>query len=144
MRSLLILATTVAALALLTTSAHAGPFRSRDKDTAKACGICHIDYAASLLPARSWQLIMDNLPDHFGKDASLPEPTRLTVLAYYTKFAGDGAKGNKRYMRGVRTTDTPPRIVAMPFWRGIHAGIRPASFKRPNVGTPGNCAGCHG
>ncbi len=145
MRTTFKLAAAAMALALLASSSFAaGAFRSRDKVTAKECGACHMDYSASLLPARSWQTILDNLQDHFGENASLPEPTRLKILAYYTKAAGDGGKGDKWYMRGVRAADTPPRITKMPFWRGIHGGFSVASFTRPNVRKPGNCSGCHG
>ena len=35
------------------------------------CASCHLAYPAGLLPAASWQRLMNNLPRHFGTDASL-------------------------------------------------------------------------
>ncbi|MDH5218993.1 MAG: diheme cytochrome c, partial [Gammaproteobacteria bacterium] len=35
------------------------------------CSACHMAYQPGLLPARSWEKMMDNLADHFGENAEL-------------------------------------------------------------------------
>lgn len=123
----------------------AGFFRSvADADARKECGACHMPYPPALMPARSWEKILGSLDSHFGENAALPEPTRLKILAYMTGNAGDAPKGNAWFMARLRKTDTPARITEMPFWRAIHGGFSPRSFKRAGVKRPGNCLGCHG
>src|SRR5690606_37122372 len=39
------------------------------------CGACHLPYPPGLLPAASWQRIMQDLAHHFGTDASLDAAT---------------------------------------------------------------------
>ena len=68
----------------------------------------------------------------------------LKVLEFYTQNAGDNGSSDSWFMRGVKASATPERITKMPFWRLIHGGFSPASFKRPQVRKAGNCLGCHG
>lgn len=146
MRTLILLGgLALAALMLAPPVLGASFFRSvADADARKECGACHMPYPPALMPARSWEKIIGALPNHFGEDASLPEPTRLKILAYMTGNAGDAPKGNAWFMTRVKKADTPARITEMPFWRAIHGGFSPASFKRRGVKKPGNCLGCHG
>src|SRR6476469_2775135 len=44
------------------------------------CAACHVAYPPGLLPAASWQRLMDGLPRHFGTDASL-EPAQVRELS---------------------------------------------------------------
>ncbi len=145
MRSLTLAALFTGASAFLISSAFAAGFFHSVKDpaTKKECGACHMVYPPALLPARSWEKIVGDLSNHFGEDASLPDPVRANILAYLTQNAGDSGQTNSWFMRGVRDNVVPPRITEMPFWRGIHGGFSPASFKRPGVKKRGNCLGCH-
>ena len=146
MRSLLLVALAVLVVVLLEANALAGGFfhSVRDADTKKECGACHMAYPASLMPARSWELIIGSLDNHFGENAELPEPTRLKVLAYMTQNAGDSGATDSWFLRGLHATDTPARITDMPFWRSIHGGFPVTSFKRASVRAKSNCIGCHG
>ena len=59
-----------------------GNFIINDKVTATECAECHMAYGAEALPQGSWKLIMDDLSNHFGEDASLDEATRKHVEDY--------------------------------------------------------------
>lgn len=39
------------------------------------CGSCHLAFAPSMLPARSWQALMGGLQNHFGDDATMRRST---------------------------------------------------------------------
>ena len=53
------------------------------------CAACHIAYPPNLLPPASWQRLMQNLPRHFGTDASLDA---ATVQVLSTWLAGTSAR----------------------------------------------------
>lgn len=36
----------------------------------KECGACHMAFQPQFLPQRSWRLMMGDLANHFGEDAS--------------------------------------------------------------------------
>jgi hypothetical protein len=66
----------VTAAALITTgAARANEFERvppvTHAATLKECGECHMAYQPGLLPAASWNRIMDGLADHFGENASV-------------------------------------------------------------------------
>lgn len=58
--------------------------------TQKECGECHMAFQPGLLPAQSWNRIMDGLADHFGDNASLPADAVADIRAYLTANAGRG------------------------------------------------------
>lgn len=110
--------------------------------TKTECKACHMAFPASMLPARSWQAIMDTLPDHFGEDASLEEKTRAEITAYLT---GNAAPEKSRIAKSVAKSDQPVlRISDMPWWVRAHDGeVSPKAFENPKVGSKANCVACH-
>jgi hypothetical protein len=116
-----------------------------DAATVKECSACHIVFPSQLLPARSWQAILDGLGNHFGEDASIADQDRQSIIAYLTAHAADGpaTKGGARYMKGLGPTATPLRITETPYWSHKHDEISPARFKSPQVKSAANCGACH-
>ena len=55
---------------------------AEDRLYRQECGSCHIAYPPQMLSAKSWNLVMGNLGDHFGDDASVGVETgqRLTEI----------------------------------------------------------------
>lgn len=96
------------------------------------CGSCHLAYAPSMLPARSWQALLAGLDDHFGQNAELDDATRGLLETWLVQQAG-------REVRGA----TPLRITALPWWRHEHDELAPATFRRKAILTPANCGACH-
>ena len=112
-------------------------------DVTKECGACHMAYQPEMLPQRSWRVIMADLSNHFGENASLPEATRADIENYLVANAGDApgsAQGN-RFMRGIPADATPIRITDTRFWKRGHSEISAADFAK--VKSKANCAGCH-
>jgi hypothetical protein len=102
--------------------------------TLSECAACHMAYPPQMLPARSWQKIIDNLADHFGEDASLAEPVRTDILAYLTAHAADapGTAQGPRFLRGLGADATPLRITRRSSRRRIAS---PAIAPRPRASS---------
>jgi mono/diheme cytochrome c family protein len=108
------------------------------------CGACHMAFPPQFLPQRSWQKIMDTLPDHFGEDASLAEADRQAILGYLLANAADAPDvGWRGILRGVPEDATPLRITEFPWWVREHDEVRAARWASPEIGSKANCAACH-
>jgi nitrate/TMAO reductase-like tetraheme cytochrome c subunit len=97
--------------------------------TQKECGECHMAFQPGLLPAASWNRVMDGLSDHFGEKASLPADSVAAIRAYLTQNAGGGDG------RLIRVTDQE-------WWRRKHR-LDSAVWRRKTVGSKSNCEACH-
>lgn len=101
------------------------------------CGSCHVPYPPRLLPAASWNAVMDGLAQHFGTDASLAPDEAASIRQFLVTNAG---------RRGAIGADGKPllRITATPWFRHAHSEELPASvWKRKEIGAPSNCGACH-
>jgi hypothetical protein len=109
------------------------------------CGSCHIAFAPSMLPARSWKRMMANLSDHFGDDASVDADTAARISSYLVTNAAD--TGGKRYssklLRGLTPNSAPLRITELPKWVSEHREVPAWEWKHKDVRTKANCVACH-
>ncbi len=128
----------VAAASTFTLPAHADsvaapPLAAHQQE----CAACHLAYPPGLLPASSWQRLMDNLPKHFGTDASVDAATQKQLSAWLASNAGTFKK--------VARNPAPPedRISKSAWFVREHHEVAPAVWKRASVGSAGNCAACH-
>lgn len=98
------------------------------------CGACHVAYPPDLLPAASWQRIMNTLDKHFGADASLDAVTGKELLDWLNANAG-----------GKRARQSPPedRITRAPWFVREHDEVAAVTWKLPAVKSAANCAACH-
>ena len=48
------------------------------------CGSCHAPFPPGLLPVDSWQRLMNDLPRHFGTDASVDAATQKALNVWLT------------------------------------------------------------
>lgn len=110
----------------------------------KECGACHMAFQPAFLPARSWNRMMDELPRHFGEDASLPADKAQAIREYMTANAGDVvAKGRAgKYMQWVEPGAFPQRITENPHFLRKHQ-FSERVWKDPKVVTKSNCLACH-
>ena len=99
------------------------------------CGACHIAYPRDMLPAPSWQRLMNDLPRHFGTDASL-DPATVEQLSVWL-----AAKTGTTH----RMHEQPPqdRITRSAWFVRKHAEVPPTAWKLPAVKGAFNCAACH-
>lgn len=120
-------------------AAHAGESRRmpRDVPTAyvKECGSCHVAYPPALLPARSWQRVMNGLDEHYGSDASLDAQTTQQLSRWLTAYAGT-------YKR-VREEPPEDRLTRSAWFERKHDEIAPRVWALPSVKSPANCSACH-
>lgn len=136
-----LLAAGIAALTVLAAGpAHADDDRRLRPSTplpayTQECGSCHVAFPPALLPAESWQRLMKNLPTHFGTDASLDAATAAPITAWLLAQAGQAR----------RTPAAPPedRITRGRWFVREHREVTPATWTRPAVKGPANCAACH-
>jgi mono/diheme cytochrome c family protein len=107
------------------------------------CAACHMAYAPSLLPARSWTAILNGLEDHFGEYAVLDDATVTELNGYLTANAGDVRRG--KFMRGLAKDVTPLRITDLPAYIRKHDEIPDYKITgNPEVGSLSQCQACHG
>lgn len=102
------------------------------------CAACHMAYPPGLLPAASWQRLMNNLPRHFGTDASVDAATLKLLSDHLAATAGS-------FKKVVRDPAPPPedRISRAPWFVREHGELAPAVWRRKAVGSASNCAACH-
>jgi hypothetical protein len=125
------------ALAVLSAPAFAAPLpASPTPDLSRyrqECASCHVAYPPALLPAPSWQRLMDHLPQHFGTDASLDPDTVQRLSTWLQTHAAMG-----------RAPEPPQdRITRSAWFVRRHDEVPAAAWQRPAVKRPANCAACH-
>jgi hypothetical protein len=91
-----------------------------------------------MLPAASWKRIMGHLGKHFGTDASLDDSPARSIGVWLAANAGT--------YRRVSVEPPQDRITQSVWFLHQHReGEVPVNvWKRASVGSPANCAACHG
>ncbi|EHR72359.1 Dihem cytochrome c [Burkholderiales bacterium JOSHI_001] len=100
------------------------------------CASCHVAYPPGLLPARSWQRIMNSLDKHYGSDASLDAATTKQIDGWLQANAGT-------YKR-VREEPPQDRLTRSAWFDRKHGGLDASVWKLASVKSPANCGACHG
>jgi mono/diheme cytochrome c family protein len=120
-------------------AAHAGErtLLPRDMPTAytQECAACHTAYPPGLLPARSWQRVMNGLDKHYGTDASLDAAAVQQIGSWLQANAGTYK----------RVAEEPPqdRMTRSAWFERKHRRIDAAVWKHASVKSAANCAACH-
>ena len=99
------------------------------------CAACHTAYPPTMMPAASWNRIMNNLPHHFGTDASLDPATVKELSGWINAHAGTYK----------RVSEEPPqdRITRTAWFVRKHDEVSAATWKRASVKSASNCSACH-
>ncbi len=99
------------------------------------CSSCHVAFPPTLMPAASWNRIMNTLPKHFGTDASLDAATLKELSGWVTAHAGTYK----------RVSEEPPqdRISRTAWFVRKHNEVSSATWKIPAVKSAANCGACH-
>lgn len=110
----------------------------------RECGDCHTVYHPSLLPADKWRAVMDDLADHYGEDATIPEADRGLIAAYLAaQAAGTWDTKAAHAFRAPTPSEVLP-ISGTARWKKIHRRVDAAIFARKDIGGGSNCTACHG
>nr|WP_231502490.1 diheme cytochrome c [Herbaspirillum sp. RV1423] len=99
------------------------------------CAACHIAYPPGMLPAASWERLLNNLPRHYGTDASLDPATVKQLATWLTNYAGT-------YTR-VKEAPAEDRITRSAWFIREHDEVSAATWKLPAVKSAANCIACH-
>jgi hypothetical protein len=113
----------------------------------KECGACHFAYLPGLLPARSWNRVLDQLGNHFGENVEFGSVVSTTLREYLTSNAGDKVpdKGPAVLLERVDVHTTPERITQIPLVIRNHIVVREVIKVNGQVKarTITNCDACH-
>lgn len=111
---------------------------------AKECSACHTLYPPTLLPKRSWSLMMADLENHFGDDASLQREEEQSILAYLLENSAESSSSEASFkiLASLKNQDIIA-ITKTPFWKKRHDGIDSDLFKSEEVKSQANCKACH-
>ncbi len=110
------------------------------------CGSCHFPYQPGLLPARSWQRLMDGLEDHFAENAELEAADAEQLTTYLTENAADTSdyKRSRGISRSLAKDDAPLRISTTRYFKRKHHELPDRMVKdNPDVRSFSNCELCH-
>lgn len=98
------------------------------------CGSCHVAYPPQLLPALSWQRLMQDLNRHFGTDASVDTATAAEIGAFLENHASG--------KRGI-AAETTLRVTGTAWFQREHRKVDASTWKNLKVKSAANCAACH-
>lgn len=109
------------------------------------CGGCHLAFAPSMLPAKSWERMMSDLGNHFGDDASVGAEVASRITRYLVANAADagGRRYSEKMLRGVSANSAPLRITELPKWTREHRKVPDWEWRHKEVRTKSNCVACH-
>lgn len=110
------------------------------------CSACHFAYQPGLLPASSWNKMMNNLENHFNTDASLAKEDFKIIKEYLNKNSAEKAmeyKRSSRIVNSIRSGDVPESISKTPYMIRKHNELRPAMLSQKEVRGLFNCVACH-
>jgi hypothetical protein len=99
------------------------------------CAACHLAYPPAMLPAASWRRLMNDLPRHYGTDASLDAAAVQEIGSWLGTHAGT-------YKR-VREEPPQDRITRSAWFIREHDEVPAATWKLSAVKSAANCAACH-
>lgn len=123
----------------------AGPELPDDPVWREACSECHLEYHPSLLPARSWEKLMQQSSDHFGEDLAL-EPEQAAAIRDFlvaNSAEHEATEAAWKINSNEAASQTPLRITRLRYWKWKHSRIIETVWRRPSVNGRGNCAACH-
>ena len=140
-------ALTAAALPMLSQSALAGGVFPpvTNANVVRECSDCHVMYRPEMLPAATWRVIMGDLANHFGEDASLDEALRAEIEAYHTANASDVSEHRRaqKFFAGIDLANPPKTVTTTPRFVRKHDELDPAVFTSKAVGSKARCDACH-
>jgi hypothetical protein len=119
-----------------------------DKQFLKECGECHFAYQPGLLPARSWEKLLnaDALKNHFGVNAELDKETLQSIFNYAAENSADKSfyKRSRKIARATAEGEAPLRITEVRYIKRKHKDIPEKMVKGNNdVKSLSYCNKCH-
>jgi len=88
-------------------------------------------------------VMMANLADHFGEDASMPRAKQEEITAYLERYAAEAWDTRAAQRFKFTSPNEPLSITATPAWQGFHRHLDPAVFSSLSIRARSNCVACH-
>ncbi|MBE0491632.1 MAG: cytochrome b/b6 domain-containing protein [Sulfurospirillum sp.] len=109
------------------------------------CASCHIAYAPYLLPANAWILMMKDLENHFGEDASIDSVANASILAFLRENSAENAthQASVKMLKSLKGKTDIIAITKTPFWEKKHRDIDKNIWNTKEVKSKANCKACH-
>ncbi|MFC1749073.1 cytochrome b/b6 domain-containing protein [Pseudomonadota bacterium] len=109
------------------------------------CGDCHLAFHPTLLPARSWQRLMEQQEEHFDENLALDEESvdELTRFLMANSSETGLTEVANRVTRDVPASEAPLRITETGYWKSKHRNIDERYWKSKQVRNKANCGACH-
>ncbi len=119
-------------------------YSSQNAVFAKECGSCHMLYPPFLLPKKSWEIMMANLENHFGDDASIDEEANQNILNFLLANSAQ-MNSNKTAFNILKyaKNDQNIAITKNEYWIKKHRKIDEKVFLRDDIKSKANCTACH-
>jgi len=108
------------------------------------CGSCHTLYPPTLLAKEGWSVLMGDLSNHFGDDASLDPADERSIREYLLAHSAETSTQEMSFkmMQSLEKRDMIA-ITQTPFWKKRHHPISEEIFKSDKVKSRANCKACH-
>jgi hypothetical protein len=108
------------------------------------CGGCHFLYPPELLPAASWEKIINQMPKHFGESVRLDPQSKKVISKFLMENGADRSSAPKagKIMSSLEGK-APLRITEVPYIQKKHRGIKKEVLNRKTIGSLSNCTACH-
>ena len=129
---------------LIASKYHPIDYKIQNELFVKECGSCHTLYPPTLLPKKSWELIMSDLENHFGDDASISDDSNKEILDFLVKNSAENStmKPSLKFLNSIKNQD----IIAMTkttYWEKTHKEIPKELFEHNEIKSKANCKACH-
>ncbi len=110
------------------------------------CGSCHMVYPPGLLPARSWDKMMENLKNHFGDNATLDNQLQNNIRQFLSMNAADrtALRRSQKIAKSIPADESPLRFTETYYFKRQHHEVGRKVWSRKSIGSPSNCVACHG
>jgi len=119
-----------------------------DRQYQEECGECHFAYQPGLLPARSWDKLLnaEAMRDHFGDNAEMDQDTLRAIHEYAAENAADKSwyKRSRKIAAATSEGPAPLRITGLRYIERKHHDIPEKMVKgNKSVKSLSYCDKCH-
>lgn len=110
------------------------------------CGSCHFAYQPGLLPALSWENIMNQLDNHFGQTITMTNVETRTMRRYLLDNSAGHVNDDisHKILQSLKYNPIPVRITKTPYFMYKHEPLNnKENSTTANTQTIGQCDNCH-
>lgn len=119
-------------------------YKKKNELFVNECVSCHILYPPQLLPKKSWQLVMSDLENHFGDDASIDTVDNKNILNFLETNSAESStqESSVKMLDSIKNKDIIA-ITKSSFWENTHKEIPKEVFTHKRIKSKANCKACH-